>query len=575
MRNNASISMIVSVLTACFIFYSCQKRIMRCLLLALFVVILYVSCKKEKSCEGCINGNIPPIAKAGPDQSITLPTDSILLDGSASNDPDGLINSFLWTKISGPVSIAINNAANAKAVVKNLASGTYEFELRVTDNKGLSAKDTMQLNVTDPTQSNRPPVANAGPDQTITLPANTITLDGSASTDPDNNITSYTWTKISGPSSFTITNANAKQTQVTIYIPGTNQIELKVTDAGGLFSRDTIIFTVNPFVYLPPPLCDNSDRPKVNVKLIPFPIPSQARVNIMVASGREILFAGTECPDYDNCKLRVDIYDTLTQLWSNVILNDGRWDMAAIAARNKIFFAGGRMGDGAFDQLYSRVDIYDIATSSWSVAQLSEPRAYLTAAAVGNKVFFAGGEKDWNYNTSATVDIYDLLTNTWSLALLSQPRSYISATTLNNSIYFAGGHREDRWYMDPSDRIEIYDNNTNVWSTSSLLVHKGTVNSVAFNDKIYWSGQCPVEIRNTNTGISSIQHLSRSGGGYSVLLKDNILFFSAGNKFDIYDTQTNTWSIGVLPQSLQISSVISFNNTVYISTWDKVWKLEF
>ena len=50
------------------------------------------------------------------------------------------------------------------------------------------------------TGMNKPPVANAGTDQTITLSANEIRLDGSHSTDPDNNITSFAWTEISAPS---------------------------------------------------------------------------------------------------------------------------------------------------------------------------------------------------------------------------------------------------------------------------------------------------------------------------------------------------------------------------------------
>ena len=56
-------------------------------------ITLFVSCKKEKSCENCATKtNKPPISIAGPDQTITLPTDSILLDGSSSNDPDGIIS---------------------------------------------------------------------------------------------------------------------------------------------------------------------------------------------------------------------------------------------------------------------------------------------------------------------------------------------------------------------------------------------------------------------------------------------------------------------------------------------------
>jgi hypothetical protein len=74
------------------------------LILSVAGALFFISCKKETSCEGCINGNKPPIAIAGPDQVITLPTDSVLLDGSASNDPDGTISEWLWQKISGPAS---------------------------------------------------------------------------------------------------------------------------------------------------------------------------------------------------------------------------------------------------------------------------------------------------------------------------------------------------------------------------------------------------------------------------------------------------------------------------------------
>jgi hypothetical protein len=92
---------------------------------------------------------------------------------------------------------------------------------------------------------NQPPVANAGTDQTITLPANTSNLNGSNSTDRDNNIIDFEWTKISGPSQVTIANTNAVKTGVTNLVQGVYLFELKVTDAFGLFSKDTIVITVN------------------------------------------------------------------------------------------------------------------------------------------------------------------------------------------------------------------------------------------------------------------------------------------------------------------------------------------
>jgi hypothetical protein len=224
-----------------------MKRILNFVTLILITgIIIFVSCKKEKSCEGCTDKNKPPISIAGPDRVITLPTDSVLLDGSNSSDPDGMICGWLWTKISGPASFTINNPPTSNTIVKNLAAGVYQFELKVTDDGGLSSKDTMSVIVDAVVTTNHPPIANAGADQTITLPTNTITLNGSNSTDPENNITGYAWTKISGPLSFSITSANAVQTGVTNLIEGIYQFELKITDAVGLFSKDTVQVIVNP-----------------------------------------------------------------------------------------------------------------------------------------------------------------------------------------------------------------------------------------------------------------------------------------------------------------------------------------
>jgi hypothetical protein len=105
-----------------------------------------------------------------------------MLDGSASTDPDGTITSYKWVKIAGPVSSTITKPDSSKTLVKTLAAGVYQVELSVTDNGGLSAKDTVQILVDNPAV-NQPPIACAGADQTITLPTNTVTLDGSCSAD--------------------------------------------------------------------------------------------------------------------------------------------------------------------------------------------------------------------------------------------------------------------------------------------------------------------------------------------------------------------------------------------------------
>jgi outer membrane protein assembly factor BamB len=91
---------------------------------------------------------------------------------------------------------------------------------------------------------NYPPVADAGADQSVYVDA-TVTLNGSRSTDPDNDIASYNWRQIDGPT-VTLTNPDKAITQFTAAVPvgSTMNFELTVTDAGGLKSTATCIINV-------------------------------------------------------------------------------------------------------------------------------------------------------------------------------------------------------------------------------------------------------------------------------------------------------------------------------------------
>jgi hypothetical protein len=75
----------------------------------------------------------------------------------------------------------------------------YRFELKVTDNSGGVARDTLQVTVAPP--ANQLPIAFAGADQSITLPLNSAALSGSG-TDADGTIASYRWTRLQDPDLF-------------------------------------------------------------------------------------------------------------------------------------------------------------------------------------------------------------------------------------------------------------------------------------------------------------------------------------------------------------------------------------
>ena len=574
-----------------------MRPVLKIVSFILFVaVFVHLSCKKEYSCEGCADKNKPPIAIAGPDQVITLPTDSIFLDGTASKDPDGKISEWLWTKISGPASFTITKPTDSTTKIKALVTATYQFELKVTDNGGLSANDTMRVIVNASVPTNYPPIANAGADQTITLPTNAINLDGSASTDPENNITGYIWTKISGPTSFNILNANTVQTQVNNLVPDTYQFELKVTDASGLFSKDTmqVIVKSEPLPF--PTTCDPGIRSLVNAQLVPVGILSQARAYMAVSSvASKILFAGGESAA--GIDSRVDIYDILSNTGTTAELSQARNSMGAVTYGNKIFFAGGKTSTS----LTSRIDIYDLTTSSWSTHELSIPRTP-SAATAADKIVFAGGVDAFSLNEYgiAGVDIYNASTNTWSTSAQGGGRQIGATTSYGNKIYFAGGYENVGLYNE----IDIYDAVSNSWSSSSLSQYKAAIAGIAVDNKIYWAGgdvyNFPgggqtVEIRDINTQTTSFACLFQPNAGdnygansaFDAVIKNNKIVFFTGqgavkNKFDIYDITTNTWSIGVLAQNIEGAAIISVNNTIYVAGGfvngvlsKQVWKLEF
>src|SRR5690606_14375646 len=125
-----------------------------------------------------------PVADAGDNISVTLPMDSVTLDGTASQDPDGSIAQYHWSKVSGPAAGNILEPDAASTSVKGLNAGTYIFQLKVTDNKGAADSALVKVPVrTAP--DNQKPVADAGDNISVTLPLDSVTLDGSAPPVPD------------------------------------------------------------------------------------------------------------------------------------------------------------------------------------------------------------------------------------------------------------------------------------------------------------------------------------------------------------------------------------------------------
>ena len=221
-----------------------------------------------------------PIANAGPNQTITLPTNSSSLNGSQSYVPTGgTIASYNWVQISGPGGITITNSTTATPDVTGLQAGVYIFQLTVTNSVGVSASAQVTITVLP---GNAPPVANAGKDTTVSLPVTSITLDGSASYAASGSITSYQWSQISGPNTASFASVSTSITSVYGLQPGIYTFKLIVTDNNGATASSTISDTV----------VDNL-RTGSNASLLLYPNPTSSNINLQITndtSGNVLVF---------------------------------------------------------------------------------------------------------------------------------------------------------------------------------------------------------------------------------------------------------------------------------------------
>jgi predicted esterase len=189
--------------------------------------------------------NKKPVADAGPDVTVAVSEDPSL-NGSRSYDSDGRIVRQVWKKISGPSSGIISNVIGTVTMLTGLKTpGKYRYELTVVDDRADWSTDTIQVTVTNKTESNKKPVADAGDDISTTLPDNSVFVNGGSSKDPDGSIKKYKWTKTSGPNKYEIVNDDAVSTAIKNLAEGTYVFRLTITDNDNSSAYDELKVVVN------------------------------------------------------------------------------------------------------------------------------------------------------------------------------------------------------------------------------------------------------------------------------------------------------------------------------------------
>lgn len=212
-------------------------------LTALYLIVIasatLYGCGGSDSSSGSADGNSTPIADAGADQTV-LVGNIVSLDGSNSSDSDQDLLSFSWSQSSVPAGsqVALNNPQISQPQFTADVAGDYLLTLIINDGTTDSLPDSVLITAG---AGNVAPQANAGPDQQVET-GSTVVLDGSQSSDANNDPLSYSWAFQQRPQSSTATLSDSA-TQSPSFIAdelGSYTIELTVDDQQGSIATDTV-----------------------------------------------------------------------------------------------------------------------------------------------------------------------------------------------------------------------------------------------------------------------------------------------------------------------------------------------
>ncbi|MCP4000483.1 MAG: hypothetical protein GY727_06210 [Gammaproteobacteria bacterium] len=201
--------------------------------------------------------NVAPVTNSGSDQAIALPHTSVTLNGSATDNglpnPPGAM-SFGWSVVSGPGPVGFSNPSALSTTASFSIAGTYTLRLTASDGE-LNHQDDLIVTINpEPLPVNIAPVSNAGLDQDITLPDDSVTLNGSTTDDGLPNLPgamSFGWSVVSGSGTVDFSDLSALSTTASFSIAGTYTLRLTAND-GELSGTDDLIVTVSADSGTPP-----------------------------------------------------------------------------------------------------------------------------------------------------------------------------------------------------------------------------------------------------------------------------------------------------------------------------------
>lgn len=321
--------------------------------------------------------NSPPVANAGTNQTVFVGS-TVILDGTASSDVDGNPLTYRWSLTAPTSSTAqlLNPTSATPSFVADVR-GTYVAQLIVNDGFVDSAPASVMIST-----QNSPPVANAGPAQTV-LAGSTVKLNGSGSTDVDGDPLTFRWAFTSKPTGSVAVLSDPAAVAPTFFADqvGTYVLQLIVNDGTVDSATSTVTITTEDS----PPIADAG----------------QAQT---VAIGTLVTLDGSKSSDPDG--------QTLTYQWSLLSAPAGSAAVLADASSQHPTFAADLPGSYVVQLIVND----GFVNSAASKVVISTINSVPVSNAGPNQTVFPGTLVQLDGNASSDAD-HDPLTYRWALTV--------------------------------------------------------------------------------------------------------------------------------------------------------------
>ena len=464
-----------------------------------YVVSLVVNDGKANSTVATVSvtatvANAAPVANAGVNQNVVIAS-TVTLDGTASTDANNDSLSYKWVLQSKPAtsSATLAAATSAKPTFKADVAGTYVATLVVSDGKANSELAAVSILAS---ATNLAPVAKPGVNQSV-VTGTKVSVDASASSDPNGDSITYRWSLLFKPagSTATLSSATTASATFTADLAGTYLVGLTVND--GKVDSPVVVLTVTA------------------AKLNAVPVAS-AGTNQNVTAATLTTLDGTASTDAD--------LDGLSYTWS--LISKPSSSNATLSSTTSpkptftpdvagTYVASLVVSDGKDRSPTAVVTVIASGSNSAPVANAGSAQSVSTAAVV---TLNGTGSTDANGDT---------LTYRWTLT--SKPTS--STAALSFATVASPTFTAD---LAGSYVASLVVNDSKVDSTNTSTV---TITASAANS-------APV----ANAG--PVQTVSRTGGTVTVTLT------GAGSTDANSDTLTYKWTVGYQPATSSITLLL-------------------